>query len=551
MPRHHTLALTLLTFTGAVAAAQQAAPGSVPLDSAAWRHDLQVLATELPRRHPKPFRWTTRAQFDSAVGDLDHRIPGLGRDEIIVGLMQVVALARDGHTSINPMFDPTLGFHALPIEFAWFQDGLFVIRAAPEYKALAGARVLRIGRMEPEAVLERLATVISHENEWWVKAQAPAYLAIPEVLHGLGIIPEGTRVPLEVEQSGRRQLAVVRATLVPRGGHGNNAGINPANWTDMRGDGAPPLYLQEPERVQWFRYLPESRTLYVAHRAVIAAPPEPLPLFYIRLFAAIDSIRPDHLVLDLRANGGGNNFFNLPLVQGIVRRPWLDQRGRFFTIISGHTFSAAMNLVNELERYTNVTFVGEPTGNAPNLYGDARPLILPNSGIRVNVSSIYWQTMNPGDPRRFVPPAIAVTVTSADYRNNVDPVLEAILRRLGEPALEERMAALTLAGDSAGAERLFRDAAAHPENRWRNFEAELNAQGYRLLRGGQVPAAVLIFAINTRVYPTSANVWDSYGEALETSGRREEAIASYRKALALEPQYDSSRQGLRRLGAEP
>jgi tetratricopeptide (TPR) repeat protein len=54
--------------------------------------------------------------------------------------------------------------------------------------------------------------------------------------------------------------------------------------------------------------------------------------------------------------------------------------------------------------------------------------------------------------------------------------------------------------------------------------------------------------MNTIVFPNSPNVWDSYGEALAAAGQREAAIASYRKAVTLDPRYASSLEALQRLG---
>jgi tetratricopeptide (TPR) repeat protein len=43
--------------------------------------------------------------------------------------------------------------------------------------------------------------------------------------------------------------------------------------------------------------------------------------------------------------------------------------------------------------------------------------------------------------------------------------------------------------------------------------------------------AIDIFRYNVTLYPGSANVYDSLGEALENAGRVEEAFASYSKAV--------------------
>jgi cytochrome c-type biogenesis protein CcmH/NrfG len=52
------------------------------------------------------------------------------------------------------------------------------------------------------------------------------------------------------------------------------------------------------------------------------------------------------------------------------------------------------------------------------------------------------------------------------------------------------------------------------------------------------------------VYPRSANTYDSLGEALLAAGRREEAIAAYRQAIAIDPEFPPSVQALRRLGVQ-
>jgi CubicO group peptidase (beta-lactamase class C family) len=75
------------------------------------------------------------------------------------------------------------------------------------------------------------------------------------------------------------------------------------------------------------------------------------------------------------------------------------------------------------------------------------------------------------------------------------------------------------------------------ENRALNFsENELNGWGYQLFGQKNLPAALAIFRLNVELYPKSANAYDSLAEALEAAGNRAEAIISYKKSLALDPQ---------------
>jgi predicted alpha/beta superfamily hydrolase len=62
-------------------------------------------------------------------------------------------------------------------------------------------------------------------------------------------------------------------------------------------------------------------------------------------------------------------------------------------------------------------------------------------------------------------------------------------------------------------------------------EDTLNALGYRLLAAGKIDDAVAALRRNAELYPDSANVHDSLGEALEQKGDLEAAIQSYEKAV--------------------
>jgi len=544
--RHRTAVLLFaLLLPGAEAGAQV----STTNEAAAWREDLAFLAAELPRRHKNAFARLTREQWDAAVRRLEARLPGLQRHEIIVELMRLVAMVRDGHTFLTPYFEDRIGFHRLPVQLYDFADGLFIVAADSAHADLAGARVRRIGRADAAAALDSAAQLVSHESPQWARLRGPALLAIPEVLAGLGLTTAADRATVEVEQNGRERTVELEASGPAAAG----VGETPAGWVDMRHatPGDDPLWLQRPDAPYWFTILPD-RTLYVCYRAVeFIANGETNEAFFHRAFAAGDSAAVERVILDIRTNGGGNNFLNRFLVREVIRRPTLDQPDRFFVLIGRGVFSAAQNLVNELDFYTAATFIGEPTGNAPNQYGDPRRLELPRSRLRVLVSSLYWPGHVASDERSAFTPDVYVEATSADYRLKGDPVLATALRRATEPGLGRRLHADAERGDTAAVRRAVEAYRAHSENRYRDVEADVNAAGYELLHAGNVDAAIAVFQVNLALFPQSPNVFDSLGEALERAGRREAAIAAYRRALELNPGWFSAREGLRRLVSAP
>ena len=62
-------------------------------------------------------------------------------------------------------------------------------------------------------------------------------------------------------------------------------------------------------------------------------------------------------------------------------------------------------------------------------------------------------------------------------------------------------------------------------------EVMVNLMGYRLLGEDRSDEAIEVFEYNTRLYPESANGFDSLGEALEREGRLPGAMLNYRKAV--------------------
>ena len=65
-------------------------------------------------------------------------------------------------------------------------------------------------------------------------------------------------------------------------------------------------------------------------------------------------------------------------------------------------------------------------------------------------------------------------------------------------------------------------------------EGDLNSLGYKELRDKNYIKAMNIFKINMALYPSSPNVYDSYADGLKQSGDTIQAIAYYKKSLAID-----------------
>ena len=389
-----------------------------PDEARQWREDLHFAAHEMENMHKNLFHSITREQFTAMVDALDAKIPTLERHQIIVEMAKIAAAVGDGHTNISPTRDPKIGFRTLPIALYFFEDGLYIRATHRSQAHLLGGRVVALGNSDMNAY-NAVAKMISRDNAQGVLYWAPQYLAMPEVLHALGIVDDMENVRITIERDGKRESFTLHplgpAEMMPA--DTDMTWRRRADWIDARGE-KDPSWLQD----AGMQVLPGTKTLYVQ----LAEISDQLPKLAEAMRQKIESDGIDRLVVDLRRNRGGHGDYNQAFVRAVIQSQRIDREGRFFCIIGRATFSAAQSLANQLEKYTNVTFVGEPSGSKGNAFGDSRKITLPNSGITVRASIFYWQEWFPLDTREATLPKIAAPLTFDDYRKNIDPALAAI-----------------------------------------------------------------------------------------------------------------------------
>lgn len=531
----------------------QASAQSGKLTPEQWRQDLRFFADQMARTHQNAFHTVSKEKFDAAVKRLEERIPSLAHHEIVVELIRIVALVGDGHTTVSfaarshghGPSDTRGAFKGdiYPVRFYQFKDGLYVQSAAPEYRDAVGGRVVAIGKTPIAQALASVSELVWRDNEMGIRANAPRFLTIPEVLHALKIADDLSKVNLVVEKDGKQSTI----ELKPTGRFQFHRGT-PAGWVDARADAkAPtPLWLKNPDNRFWFEHLKDQGMLYVQFNAVQNKQDETVEAFFNKVFEYVEANQVDKLTLDLRLNGGGNNYLNLPITLGLIKSR-VNKRGKLFVIIGRETFSAAQNTVNELEKYTNAIFIGEPTAATPNHFGDARPFVLPNSQLTVQASTLWWQDMDPRDRRHWTAPEIAAELSFEDYRMNNDPAMAAILKYTPGQSIAELIAGALANNNIADFVKRYRSFRSDPTRVYIDTESLINRLGYDLVSRHRLDDAIEVFKLNVEYYPRSANVYDSLAEAYVSKGDREQGIKYYNKALEIDPEFPSAVAALQKL----
>jgi hypothetical protein len=393
-----------------------------------WRYDLAVLASEVRRKGFLVHRPVTPEQFDAKLREVRDAVPRLTDTQAILALVKLMTFLGDGHTTVWPTGENPAFRAALPIQFYWFAEGLFVISADPKHKDLLGAQVLELDGRPAVDVLRAMTPYFSRDrgNPMWPKQLTPYMLRNLTLLHAAGQIKGTERVTLTIRDLGgaKRDVTVAADTTQPNIW---NQLPNPPSWVNFASTlGRPPLYLRSMDKNYWFEYLTDRKTVYFQYNRVLDGGKESLAQFTERLFRFIDEHDVERLVIDMRWNNGGNTALSHPLLLALIGNRKINQRGKLFVIIGRRTYSAAQNTVTYIERYTNATFVGEPTGSSPNFVGEEFPVTLPYSKIIVNVSHLFWESSVPQDQRMWLAPQVYTPPTFADFRAGRDPALRAI-----------------------------------------------------------------------------------------------------------------------------
>lgn len=427
---HWTFALLACVLLAAQAIAQPRA-----LSNAEWQADLDQMVAAIREIHFMPFHVVAEDEFDASVDALRSDLADLSDHEIILRMVQIVASLKDGHSRLNiPRMHPELAlqselghsgtppphvgalrFQQLPVQFELFSDGLFVIGATDEHQALIGQRVIAFDDTATDDAIAAVRSVSFFENDSRARFMAPDRLALPEVLHSLGIT---------------ESAEAARVTTVDKDGLESRTTLDELS----EGDGAltvgapqpEPLWRSRQDEYRWYQILDEEDAIYVQVNQFEESPVTPYGDFVAEAIEAAREAGVNRFVVDLRHNSGGIGAWVTPFVTGISRSEF-NQYGRLFVLVSRETFSAAQHFLHRFEEYTYAAFVGEQSGAMPSHFGDPRRIALENSGLTLRVSTIYWHSWLANDFREAINPHIPVPYASSDFFSGSDPVLYAAL----------------------------------------------------------------------------------------------------------------------------
>jgi len=505
-----------------------------------WKADLDYMVNTLVNEHPNPYYRIPEKEFWNKVNTVKEIIPQLTDRQVVLKLMEIVALLKDGHSGIIPETKNIAGFDDFfPVRFYNFSDGWFITMIDLTESKWLGSKVIKIGNYSIDEVVGKLSPLINADNWYGVTDILPMYLINGGILEASGIIPSTNELSVIVEKNGvLHEINLVslkadfdsewlKSPLNMHVGIVDSSLVKP--YTNI-------LHLKNlNSRNYWFEHLKTDSTLYMQFNSVFNEKSNQFPGFYKRMFTYFDSHKNEinKFIIDMRYNAGGNGSIVLPFIHEIIKREELIDNIDFYTITGKRTFSAAVIALGNLNRHTNCTFVGEPPAAPLNFHSDANTFRLPHSNILIYVSTLFFQLSFPANNDTVFYPDIPVEISSQDYFSLNDPVLNIIL--------EDKAKSLTGVCLQSGVDKAMQHYNECKEmfktyDWWKPVsEDELNTYGYQLLNNKQYEDALKIFTLNTRISPNSWNTWDSLGELNLMLKNIDKAEECYKKSYLLNP----------------
>jgi len=336
-----------------------------------WQFDFDFLVAEIKRLHVNIYHSVNQETFEKMIADTRKKIPSLSDQEIVFELMKLVAVLGNGHNFIVPAYANKGSFNQLPLQFYKFSDGLFIVGADNQYQGLIGSKVIAFGSTKADEALLKTTVINARDNEMQQLWLGPHYLRLPSVLKGLNIVNDAEHISLTIEDTaGRQQVIKPKLKAMQFSGFPKLPAL--ANSTAIHN-----LRIKEQ---YWYQHVPDKAAIYVQYNFVHNKPSQPFDDFNSELRDQISQHKAENIILDLRHNAGGDGSTYPPILKTMVQFETLNPKGKIFVLIGRNTFSAAHNLLVEINRLTNAIIVGEPSGSRPNALSEAGWFKLPYSG---------------------------------------------------------------------------------------------------------------------------------------------------------------------------
>ncbi len=403
--------------------------------------DLSILRTTLEENHPLVFEYVSKGQFDKLSSNLQKEIAaGQTASQFQASLSRYLGQMGCGHTLVYPSETTSkklLANNDLPFDIVILNDSIFISQTYGTVdKNYSGAAITAINHLPAKVFLESAFSIISADGHNTGFKKSVLKRKFNYYVNEVFNFPDSL------------MFSTTKCTFVVK---------FPTRFTRE----------EEEENLPFFKPLADiPGTLLLS-----------LPNFdegrgtIKKCFRFINKNKVEHLIIDLRENGGGNGNIGSYLLSYLIDTTivyYLDKKttpvrygeyltggqgfmisnlyemkdssiksyyfkvrprkkthfdGKVYVLINGAVFSTAAYVASFLEQKTGAVFIGEETGGSHHAIGGGviKTLNLPYSQTRIKFPMYKWifdsTTPNTG---RGTMPDVAVRYTIQDVLEHTD-----------------------------------------------------------------------------------------------------------------------------------
>jgi hypothetical protein len=366
--------------------------------------DLNFLLDKLESTHPNPYLNIKKDDFYRKLNHLGTKL--LTRLAFSFELTSLLANLRDSHTRVQGM-GKLLSDTIYPIAIRYLHDGYYIVKVTKELKDTIGQKVVRIGKYTIKTAVSTLSRYLIYENKIALRKEFTTWVDKPQLLKYAGITKSDS-LTLSLDNG-------KTVDLLPEKDF--SSVIDPYADATMESD------TLRIKGLYWTKDYPDISTYYIQYNSC-----EDIEKAEIqKIVDHIDKQRPRYVVVDFRNNYGGSSLILDPLTEYLYKN-----QDDFIPVafVSDKTYSSALINTLNLMDSKNAVSLGTTTSGAPTKFGQAAEVCdLPNSGIRVQISTKYFEEKGYkyGEPYT---PTIEVPHTVKNYLNGVDSVWETFLKEV-------------------------------------------------------------------------------------------------------------------------
>ena len=380
------------------------------------QEDLDTLYQTLETYHPNLFANTPEEIFLERKAEIEERLDTESETQFVLDLQSLAALAGDSHTQIflNTVADQVRFF---PMVLTWY-DGCWYLTTAPEgERDRLGQEVSALNGHDMEEVVEAFSVVLSADNAVKLRRQYRQSCNVADLYEYVGLLEPGAPLEITLEGGGTLTVEPLPAAELgetPMAVLSDQIQLQPATAAT--------------EDAYWGKALRDD-TYYIQYNTCQEDPELPMETFAAQVRADLQAGSYERILVDLRNNGGGSDGVIWPLLA--VLREAMDGGAEVVGLIGEATFSSAIINAVELQEMGAV-MVGEPASGSVDHFGSVGSMTLPNSGVRVGISTKYIDlgTLLDADAGRGVEPLepdAAVCQTLEDTLAGKDSAVEWLL----------------------------------------------------------------------------------------------------------------------------